>query len=150
MAIYKRVSQVALVAVACVYGAGILANTFLPFHAGGSGSSVPWRVYLHLTPFADTEPSDMAKNVVLFTPLGILLPLLVRGLSAVKVLFIGFLVAFAMEALQVLDAVTGHGGHIADINDLLSDTVGVVIGYCLYRIVLRLWPDSAGAKNQGV
>jgi glycopeptide antibiotics resistance protein len=47
-----------------------------------------------------------------------------------------------MELLQLLNAVTGHGGHIADVNELLANTVGAPLGYALFRVALLL-PLSA-------
>ncbi|MDX6243018.1 MAG: hypothetical protein QOE76_741 [Frankiales bacterium] len=50
--------------------------------------------------------------------------------------------ALSMELLQLLNAVTGHGGHIADVNELLANTVGAPLGYALFRVALLL-PLSA-------
>ena len=130
--------RVLLAIVTCVYGAGVIANTLLPISLGGESNPLPWTVFINLVPLAQTEPSDMLQNVVLFAPLGILLPLVLRVDSVLKVLLSGLIVSFVMEALQFVNAVFWHGGHIADINDLLSDTIGVLIGYGIFRALLLL------------
>jgi len=127
----------ALVAlVATVYAAGLIANTLLPIYVGGVAYPAPWRLFVNLTPLANTERADMAKNVVLFAPLGLLIPLVTRLRAALPVVLSGLLVSVAMELLQLLNAVKWHGGHIADVNDVLSDTLGVILGYAVYRLLL--------------
>ena len=137
-----------LVAVAvCVYGAGVVANTLFPIHVGGLDYHESWRVFLNLTPLANTEPFDMLTNVAVFVPLGFLVPLIARASSAWRVLLCGFLVSFTMETLQFINAVTGHGGHIADINDLLANTLGAPIGYAMFRAALLLPVIGVGFRH---
>jgi glycopeptide antibiotics resistance protein len=106
-----------------------------------------------------TEPRDMLQNVVVFVPLGLLLPLVSRARSLPSVLLTGFLLSLTMEALQFLNAVVADGGHIADVNDLLANTLGAVVGYGLHRVALRLpalggfaraatWPTGMGAAQR--
>lgn len=141
-------------AVVCVYGAGIVANTLLPIYLGETGPRPPWSAFLNRVPLADTEPIDMLRNVLVFLPLGVLLPIIARVDSALRVLIYGFLLSLTMELLQLVNAVTGHGGHIADVNDLLANTLGAALGYGIFRVSLLLppvarlasamtWPTSA-------
>jgi glycopeptide antibiotics resistance protein len=132
------VPRVVVSAVACVYGAGVLANTVFPIALGKPSGDLPWSVLLNLVPLVGTEPRDMLQNVVVFVPLGVLLPLLARAHSAGRVLLAGFLLSLAMEALQFGNAVTGHGGHVADVNDLLANTLGAPLGYGAYLLGLHL------------
>jgi hypothetical protein len=126
----------------------MIANTLLPVHLGSGGSDQPWWTYPDLTPLVDTEPADMVANVVVFLPLGVLLPLVGQVSSARRVLLLGFLLSLTMELLQWLNAVTVHGGHIADVNDLLANTLGAPLGYGVLRLArlvpaLRRWADAA-------
>ena len=136
-------------AVLCVYGAGVVANTALPITLGGDRNTQPWWTYLNLTPGMGTDPMDMLQNVAVFVPLGFLLPLLVRDAPAPRVALWGFLFSFGMEALQLANAVLLNGGHVADVNDLLANTLGAPLGYGLFRAA-RLVPamdrlaDAAG------
>lgn len=141
------VPRVLISGAACLYGAGVLANTIFPIYVGGVSAPKDWTVFLNLEPLADTETFDMAQNVLVFLPLGILLPLVGRVRSIWWVILFGFLLSLSMEVIQLLNAVTGHGGHIADINDLAANTVGAPIGYCLYLVasqmpVLGGWVDA--------
>ena len=133
------VRAIASIAVS-VYVAGIVANTLLPIYLGDAGLRPHWRVFLNLVPLADTELTDMLQNVVVFAPLGALLPIVARIDSAWRVLVCGFLLSLAMELLQLANAVTGHGGHVADVNDLLANTMGAPLGYGIYRCALLVPP----------
>lgn len=125
--------QVVVALVACAYGAGVVANTLLPIYLAVPGPEPSWRVFINLTPMANTEATDMLQNVVLFLPLGFLIPLLTRVRSALWVLARGFLIILAMEALQFVGAAIWHSGHIADINDLVTATIGMAVGYGCFR-----------------
>jgi glycopeptide antibiotics resistance protein len=146
----------------CGYGAGVIANTVLPIYTERvSDYRPPWTVYLHLTPVAGYEVADFVQNVIVFLPLGVLLPIVFRTGSVLHVLVIGFLLSLTMELVQLANSVTGHGGHVCDINDLLSNTLGAPIGYGIFRaallvpVVARLaaaatWPGPAESVEPGV
>lgn len=126
--------------VLCVYGAGIIANTLLPFRLGETTDRPPWTVFLHLVPLVGSDPRDLLQNVLVFLPLGVLLPVIARVRSARRVLLLGLLLSLGMEVLQLVNALTGHGGHIADVNDLLANTLGAPLGYGLLRCAMLLPP----------
>src|ERR1700712_3442075 len=123
-------------ATVCIYGAGVIANTLFPIYRSMPSSSQAWSDYLNLTPLAGTEVADMLQNVLVFLPLGVLLPLVGRIRSAAGALIGGFALSLTMELLQLVNDVTGHGGHIADVNDLLANTLGCLIGYGIFRVAL--------------
>lgn len=142
------VTRVAVSATLCVYGAGVIGNTLLPIFIGAPASELPWSSYLNLVPLVNTDVADMLENVAVFIPLGILLPLVTRIRSLGAVALAGFLISLAMELLQFVNAVAANGGHIADINDLLANTLGAPLGLGLYRAALlvpavRRWAHAA-------
>lgn len=128
----------ALVALAtCVYLAGVVANTVLPIYLDKPASGVPWHAYLNLRPLTGTDVADMLQNVLVFVPLGVLLPLVTRVRSAPAVALGGLALSLAMELAQLANSLSGHGGHVADVNDLLANTLGAPLGYLLLRLVER-------------
>jgi hypothetical protein len=127
-----------VVAALSVYGAGVLANSLFPIFIGKGRSGVPWWDMVNLTPLVGTDRGDMLRNVVVFLPLGLLLPLVARIHSARRLLLYGFLLSFAIETVQLVQSQTGNGGHVADINDLMANTVGGAIGYGIFRAALHL------------
>lgn len=132
----------ALVAAAvCVYAAGVVANTVLPIYVGGDrAGAMPWTASINLRLLAGTEPSDMLRNVAVFAPLGVLLPLVTRVRSVLGVVLVAFVLSLTMESVQLVNTVTGHGGHVADVNDLLANTLGAPLGYAAYRFALLVPP----------
>ncbi|GIG39266.1 VanZ family protein [Cellulomonas phragmiteti] len=129
--------RVAVAVALCVYVAGIFANTVLPIYLDKPARDVPWHVFLHLTPLQGTDPADMARNVLVFLPLGVLLPLVARTRSVVRVLLAGFVLSLLMETAQLVNALVASGGHVADVNDLLANTLGAPLGYGLLRLAER-------------
>jgi glycopeptide antibiotics resistance protein len=143
--------------IACVYLVGVVKKVLLPLPLNGNaiGGGVPWHDYINLTPFQNTDVGDdMAPNVLLFVPLGVLLPLLARVRPAWRATLIGLLVSVSVETVQFVTDVTLRAGHAADINDVISNTAGALLGFLLLRLALRLppaarlaeavaWPDPA-------
>jgi len=79
---------------------------------------------------------NIAGNIVGFIPLGILFPLLFVGLRRLwRTTFVVFLVSLGFEVTQL---VTGIG--IFDIDDLILNVTGGIIGYLLIRLFIRRRP----------
>ena len=66
-------------------------------------------------------------NIILFIPFGFMFPIIHKKLSKATITY-GFLFSFAIEIMQYI---TGRG--LADIDDLINNTLGAVIGYLIYR-----------------
>ncbi len=99
---------------------------------------------LVLVPFADMiqGPVDTALNVVLFVPLGFFLPWLWRTFDGLKqTALMGFLLSLGIELLQVF------GLGITDINDLITNTLGTILGYGLFCLAHHLMKPSLWASN---
>lgn len=135
--------RAAVALVLCVYVAGVLANTLFPVYTDKPAGTAPWSAHLALVPFADYEVADAVMNVLVFVPVGVLVPLLVaraRWWTAV-VVSAGF--SLVIEVTQYLTAHLLGGGHIADVNDLLCNIAGGTLGYLLLSALVRV--PSAGA-----
>jgi glycopeptide antibiotics resistance protein len=75
-----------------------------------------------------------AGNVVLFLPLGFLLPMLAPRLGRFwPTVGAGFSLSAAIELSQV----AFPGVRRADVNDVLMNTLGAALGYLLYRLAAR-------------
>lgn len=82
-------------------------------------------------------------NIALFVPLGFLLPLMSRSFrSAGATVCTGFSTSLAIEFLQIFS------GRTSDVNDLLTNTVGSLLGYCLVRICVRKRPVVHGTRGE--
>lgn len=110
--------------------------------------TLPYVKYLSFQPNINWIPlSGLAKdlpnilmNIVLFLPLGFLLPLCQRDFRNGKsTLGFGFRLSLGIECMQLFL------GRATDINDLLANTLGTLLGYLLARVFL----PASGATARG-
>jgi glycopeptide antibiotics resistance protein len=130
--------RTAVAAAIATYAAGVLANTVFPVFLDPAPRAEPWSPTLALIPFHDYEVGDALTNVVVFVPLGILIPLLMRRPSWWKVLLTAAAVSLTIELLQLAAQRLFSGGHVADVNDLIWNTVGGVVGFTIVVLVARV------------
>lgn len=130
--------HIAAAFVFCYYLIGIL--TMAGIHA-----FKPFSPRIVLIPFRDmiNGPIDTFLNIVLFLPLGLFLPLLYEKYNKVN------MVALAGLSLSTVVEVTQMFGMGAtDINDLITNTVGACLGYCIYKPLSKLTKKEFCEKFQ--
>lgn len=129
----------AVVALAlAVYAAGVVANTVFPIFLDKPASSAPWDAHLVLVPLVDYEVADALTNVLVLVPLGVLLPLLLTRTSWWRAVLAAAAFSLAIEVTQYVTSHLLGGGHIADVNDLLFNVVGGVLGVALLTVLSRV------------
>lgn len=85
---------------------------------------------INLVPFStDTYTISYILNIIMFMPLGFLLPMIWRKCRFHQVLLIGMLSSLAIEIMQLFN------WRVSDIDDLLMNTLGAVIGFFLFKFV---------------
>ena len=83
-------------------------------------------------------------NVLLFLPLGWFLPVLWKKFqSPLRTVCFGFSTSFAVELLQIFTY------RATDVNDLMTNTFGTVLGYILAIAILRVFPKLKAAEDYG-
>ena len=89
---------------------------------------------LNLIPLIDivNSPIEYIKNtilnIVLFMPLGFLVPVIWKNYRSVKIMVLmGFVVSVTIEILQIF------AFRLTDIDDLITNTTGTVIGYYISK-----------------
>ena len=103
---------------------------------------------LTLIPFLPmiADLKNTILNIILFVPLGIMLPFLWKKYNTLKAaLMFGFGMSLAIEILQILTY------RATDINDVIANTVGTVLGYFIFRITSCVFPSVmkfARKKNE--
>ena len=89
-----------------------------------------------------TSMEGIILNILLFIPLGYLSPSCMNLLDRWwKVMLTGLAVSFIIEVVQLLTRL-GY----ADIDDLVNNTIGALIGYCLYKLILT---KPANSQSRG-
>ncbi|MFZ3373890.1 MAG: VanZ family protein [Desulfitobacteriaceae bacterium] len=93
---------------------------------------------------------NLIGNLLLLLSIGIFLPTLwIKVRSFWKMLMIGASASLTIEMLQYVSAYLGYGwGRAADVDDLILNTLGVIIGYRIfYKILIRLHVLSRSEMN---
>lgn len=109
---------------------------------------VRFELSLTLIPFLPmlTDVKNTVLNVALFIPLGVLLPFLWKRYNTLKsTALFGFVLSLSIELLQIFTY------RATDINDIIANTLGAVLGYFLFRMASRVFPSVtkfAGEKQE--
>ena len=72
---------------------------------------------------------DYLLNIILFIPLGFLIPLIWNKYNLIKTTIVGIILSLLIEITQLFNY------RSTDINDLLTNLIGTIIGYIIYRII---------------
>lgn len=126
---------------ACLYAAAVLLITVLPLRVtwGEYANQMPWWNQVNYVPLVTVDVTAV-PNVLMFVPLGMLLPLLTRVSGTARAAGVSALASLCIEATQLLSYVLFHNGRSVDVNDLLANTLGGLIGYLLVRLALTRPP----------
>ncbi|MFS8601186.1 VanZ family protein [Priestia megaterium] len=72
-------------------------------------------------------------NIILFMPFGFFLPLVFNNLGSwKKVCLVGMLLSMTIECIQLF-----LPNRWTDIDDVILNTIGTGIGYCLFKLISR-------------
>lgn len=134
--------RAAVAFVLCVYAAAVIANTVFPIFLNKSASSAPWYTALVVVPLAGYEVSDAVMNILVLIPVGMLVPLFVARTSWRRVVAVAAAFSLMIEVTQLATAHFLEGGHIADVNDLIFNVVGALLGFGLLSALSRV-PGAA-------
>ncbi len=89
---------------------------------------------------------NVAGNVGLFVPSGILFPFLYRKLDTFgRTVLVGFLLSLTIELLQL-----PFFTRTTDVDDLILNTAGAVAGYALWalaRLLIRKWRERRQTRS---
>jgi len=127
---------------------------------GRTGSAYSWQL-VNLVPlrtileFARSENvpqavRQVAGNVILFVPFGVLLPVMIaRFRSAAPLLLAAATASASIEILQLVLGLTGLASRSVDIDDLILNTVGGLVGWAVWRGALAVREAFAPSRLTG-
>lgn len=113
---------------------------FAVFHVTGAGTVYDGLLYrlefrpeeIHLIPFSNGFDITALFNILLFLPFGILVPLIWAKMDhPVWILCSGFSFSLLIELSQLLNR------RRTDIDDLILNTFGALIGFAIYKFFAR-------------
>ena len=123
-------------AVVGFYVAGVVHFTLFPIDVqrGPYANQTAWYEQVNWLPLLTADVPSFALNVVMLVPFGVLLPLVsARAASARRVAALSLAFSASIEVAQLLVYVFARSGRSVDVNDLLANTLGGVLGYLLVR-----------------
>lgn len=98
---------------------------------------------INLIPLSDGFSLGFILNIVLFLPLGFLCPLISKYYQSIKhIFFIGCGLSLFIEIVQLFTQYRA-----TDIDDLITNTIGALLGYFCFRILYRLVPAKFRSAN---
>lgn len=103
---------------------------------------------INFIPILTIDIPSFVLNVIMLIPFGVYLPLLYGKVdSAKKAAKYGFFLSLSIEVLQLIIKVTLGSGRIADINDIIANTLGAAIGYLILNKLVKIKPFKALVSN---
>lgn len=139
----------------------LLGVTLFPISIGFKHSPNYLRLPINLIPFKDvveeigkigtTYRGDVAfhvnlilrnvgENLILLLPLGVISPIIWKQFTRIKrVIIQGLMVSVCIELLQLIEILSGRVlARAVDIDDVILNVSGVIIGYLIYRGIFYL------------
>lgn len=118
---------------------------YLTLSVTGSGSIWEIKQYdtlirmeeVNLIPFQSEGFMTYVLNIIMFMPLGFLLPLIWKNFrNPKKVLLTGFALSLAIELSQLFNR------RNTDVDDLLMNTLGALVGFFLWKALEKLFTNT--------
>jgi glycopeptide antibiotics resistance protein len=170
---YKRFSlkREFLLSVFVVYLIGVISVTLFPIEIIWGDAPQTYRIsrpVVNIIPLVDIIPDfsrthfsmafkikflvkNLVGNLTLLLPLGLLLPILwSKARSFWKIVIIGASVSLSIELLQFILAYLGFGwGRVTDIDDLILNILGVILGYVIFdKVLVHFNKGISGTKEE--
>lgn len=99
---------------------------------------------INLIPFVNGLNMEFVLNILLFIPLGFSCPMISKTYEQVKnILFTGIGFSFVIEVSQLF---TLH--RATDINDIISNTLGTLVGYLCFKGIMKLKYSKSANTNE--
>lgn len=92
---------------------------------------------INLVPFSSEGALTYILNIIMFMPLGFLLPLIWDSFRKPrKVILTGFFMSLGIELCQLFCL------RVTDVDDLIMNTIGTVAGYLIWLLWKRIFPKA--------
>lgn len=143
-----------------IYIGMVVAITLFPIPIGFSTSFGHIRLSINSIPFAsiikDIDKIGIAYdgdvlfmiglivrnvggNILLLMPLGFLAPIIWDKFKKIKnTILLGLAISISIELLQLTESLFSGWGRITDIDDVIFNVIGSIVGYFIYKITLML------------
>ncbi len=124
-----------------IYILSVVALTTFPIeiNLGMYKNQSPWYSRINPIPILTIDMATFILNIIMLVPFGVYQWLVVKQnkLSWELVALRSFLFSLTIEVLQLLLYITLNSGRSVDINDLIANTLGGILGYYAIRLVSK-------------
>ena len=138
---YYGLGQFALVLSFAIYLLSMLHLVIFPIEVnlGEYRNLTPWYKAANFIPILTIDVKTFVLNVIMLVPLGMYLPFLSQKIQSIKqAARLGFYISLSFELTQLAIRILLGSGRSTDINDLIANTLGAVIGFLLIRKVSKI------------
>lgn len=133
--------QFTLMLTFAVYFLTMMHLVFFPIEVnlGEYRNLTPWYKSTNFIPVLTIDVKTFVLNIIMLIPFGMYLPFLSRKIRSIKqAARLGLYVSLSFELTQLAIRILLGSGRSTDINDLIANTLGAVIGFLLIRQLLRI------------
>lgn len=123
-----------------IYLLCVIQLVFFPIEVniGKYANLTPWYKTINFIPILTIDVQTFVLNILMLIPFGVYLPLLHRKFESIKIVtYYGFFLSLTIEGIQMMIRVICGNGRSTDINDLLANTVGAILGYIVINALLK-------------
>lgn len=118
-----------------------LIQVMIEDHLGYTNNFVPFKVVVDSIRYGafSIALKQVGGNIVLFMPLGFALPVLYPKIMKSKTILVGFTISLGIEIIQgTAGFFLGYNYRLCDIDDLLLNTFGTVLGVVVFSLSTKL------------
>ncbi|AOL97840.1 VanZ family protein [Bacillus subtilis] len=115
-------------------------DTYIPFVSGNNFIPFYFFVDIYHEGLQPYVIRSIGGNLILLMPVGLLFPLLFNKLNVKRILLTGFFISLFIELIQLSFSVyIGTIYRSFDVDDLILNTLGTLIGYWFFYILRMLY-----------
>ncbi|MBP2242129.1 glycopeptide antibiotics resistance protein [Cytobacillus eiseniae] len=124
-----------------VYFLCMIHLVFFPIEVniGEYTNLTPWYKSINFIPVLTIDAATFILNIIMLVPLGMYLPLLSNKYQSIKkAASVGLYISLSFEVTQLLIRIILGNGRSTDINDLIANTLGAVLGFLIIREMSKI------------
>ncbi|KAA8755366.1 VanZ family protein [Paenibacillus sp. UASWS1643] len=145
-----------------IYMLGVMHFVFFPIdvNIGIYANQTPWYQSIQWIPLLTADAPSFLLNIVLFMPLGFMLPFIKPWIHSLQTAALaGLALSILIEITQLLLRVTLGNGRSTDLNDIIANTTGSVLGFVILNLftkssigqrLMTLWESPQGVSPKDI
>lgn len=136
----RNAGQYFIVITFSIYLLCVIHLVFFPIEVniGKYANLTPWYKAINFIPILTIDVKTFILNIMMLMPFGLYLPLLNSKFASLKnIAYHGFFLSLSFEVFQLMIRIVFGNGRSTDINDLIANTIGAIVGYILIKALLK-------------